>query len=82
MDAAGITCNKNAVPYDDQPPLITSGIRLGSPAMTTRGMTENEMVQIADFIDDVINNYQDENKLNRIKNDVKDFCSPFPLHKK
>src|SRR3989338_4184030 len=54
LDEAGITCNKNAVPFDDQSPLVAGGIRLGSPAVTTRGMKEKEMEQIADWIHEVL----------------------------
>lgn len=79
LDKAGITCNKNAVPNDNQPPLVTSGIRLGAPAVTTRGMKENDMKQIVEFIDKVISNVADENKLNDIKNEVHEFTSKFPL---
>ena len=82
LDKAGITCNKNAVPYDTQPPLVTSGIRLGTPAMTTRGMKEEDMKTIVGFIDKAISNYKNEDILKSIKNDVKTFCSPFPLHQK
>jgi glycine hydroxymethyltransferase len=82
LDKAGITCNKNAVPYDTQPPLVTSGIRLGTPAMTTRGMKEDDMKTIVDFIDKVISNYKNEDMLKSIKQEVKNFCSPFPLHQK
>lgn len=82
LDKAGITCNKNAVPYDTQPPLITSGIRLGTPAMTTRGMKEDDMKTIVEFIDKVIENHNNEDVLKSVKNEVKNFCSPFPLHQK
>jgi len=82
LDKAGITCNKNAVPYDTQPPLVTSGIRLGTPAMTTRGMKEDDMKTIVEFIDKVVRNHDNEDVLNSVKNEVKTFCSPFPLHKK
>ena len=81
LDASGITCNKNAVPYDDRPPLVTSGIRLGSAAMTTRGLNEDDMRTIASFIDKVITNHSDDNIKNSVKNEVKEFLSPFPLFK-
>ena len=81
LDASGITCNKNAVPYDDRPPLVTSGIRLGSAAMTTRGLNEEDMRQIAQFIDKVIKNHTNDDVKKEVKNDVKEFLSPFPLHK-
>jgi len=79
LDEAGITVNKNAVPNDDKPPLITSGIRVGTPAMTTRGLKEHDMLTIADFIDKVIQNHKDIDKLHQIRNEVKEFTSKFPL---
>lgn len=79
LDEAGITVNKNAVPNDDKPPLVTSGIRVGTPAMTTRGLKEDDMQTIADFIDKVITNYQNTEKLHQIRNEVKEFTSKFPL---
>lgn len=82
LDHAGITCNKNAVPNDNQPPLVTSGIRIGTPAMTTRGMRESEMKQIAEFIDKVLKDTSNVNLLKDVKQEVKEFCSPYPLHKK
>ncbi len=80
LDQAGITCNKNAVPFDDKSPLITSGIRLGSPAMTSRGMGEAQMEQIADLVDRVIANSTNEQQLKGIKEEVREFCSAFPLY--
>ncbi len=79
LDEAGITINKNAVPNDDKPPLITSGIRVGTPAMTTRGLKENDMQTIADFIEKVILNYQNKEKLAEIRKDVTNFTNNFPL---
>lgn len=79
LDEAGITVNKNAVPNDDKPPLVTSGIRVGTPAMTTRGLKESDMKIVAEFIDKVINNYKDTDKLHQIKNEVKEFTSKYPL---
>ncbi len=79
LDKAGITVNKNAVPFDTQPPLITSGIRIGTPAMTTRGMKEAEMFIIADFIDKVITNIDNDDVISKVKEDVKEFTSKFPL---
>ncbi len=81
LDKAGITCNKNTIPYDPQKPMITSGIRLGTPAITTRGMKENAMLQIAQFIDEVINNYTNEEKLKEISLKVEKFLSAYPLYK-
>lgn len=80
LDASGITCNKNAVPYDTQPPLVTSGIRLGAAAMTSRGMKEEDMRQIARFIDRVISNFGNEDTYKQVKNDVQTFCRQFPLY--
>ncbi|NLO20354.1 MAG: serine hydroxymethyltransferase [Ignavibacteria bacterium] len=79
LDEAAITCNKNAVPYDPLSPFITSGIRLGTPATTTRGMKEAEMKIIAEFIDKVIMNFQNEKVIEEVKNDVEAFTSKFPL---
>jgi len=80
LDKAGITCNKNAVPYDTKPPLITSGIRLGTPAMTSRGMKEDEMRLIAEFIDKVITNYQNDSVIDEVRKDVEELTSNFPLY--
>ncbi|MBU3699017.1 MAG: serine hydroxymethyltransferase [Candidatus Kapabacteria bacterium] len=80
LDASGITCNKNAVPYDTQPPLVTSGIRLGTAAMTSRSMVEDDMRQIARFIDRVITNIGNEEVYASVKADVKAFCNRFALY--
>ncbi len=80
LDASGITCNKNAVPYDTQPPLVTSGIRLGSAAMTSRGMKEDDMRHIARLIDRVITNHGNEDVYHAVKEDVKHFCRQFELY--
>jgi len=80
LENAGITVNKNMVPFDQRSPFVTSGIRVGTPAVTTRGMKENEMRVIAGFINDAINNFENENKLNLIKEDVKQLCSKFLLY--
>lgn len=79
LDKAGITVNKNAVPFDTQPPLITSGIRIGTPAMTTRGLKEDDMKIIADFIDKVITNINNEDVIQQVRKEVKEFTSKFPL---
>ncbi len=80
LEKAGITVNKNMIPFDTKSPFITSGIRIGTPAATTRGMKEAEMVQIAELIDKVIKNYEDENVLSSVKNEVKELCASFPLY--
>ena len=79
IDEAGITLNKNSVPYDDKSPLITSGIRIGTPAITTRGMREPEMVRVADLIDRAVQARKDPAVLASIAGEVKEFCSGFPI---
>jgi len=79
LDKVGITCNKNTIPFDPNPPFTPSGIRMGTPAVTTRGMKEDEMVKIADFINEAIENITDENKLVEIKEEVKALCLGFPV---
>lgn len=81
LDKAGITVNKNLIPYDKKPPSITSGIRLGTPAATTRGMKEAEMAQIAEFIDEVIINISSDKKIIEVKKKVKALTDKFPLYK-
>ena len=70
---ADITANKNMVPFDDKSPFITSGIRFGTPAITTRGLKEGDMSKIVDFIDIVIKNHENDNIIKRVKNDVNQF---------
>jgi glycine hydroxymethyltransferase len=80
LDEVGITCNKNAVPFDDKSPLITSGIRLGTPALTTRGMKEKDMEKIAEMINDIITKPEDESVKKDIKQRVEDITSEHPLY--
>jgi glycine hydroxymethyltransferase len=79
LESAGITLNKNAVPFDDKPPLITSGIRLGTPAVTTRGMGIAEMERIATLIDEVIGNIDDETTHRRVAEEVRTLCAGFSV---
>ena len=79
LDEAGITTNKNAIPNDPNPPYKTSGLRLGTPAVTTRGMREGEMAQIAELIDRALTERHDEAALGRIRREVKALCDNFPL---
>lgn len=80
LDEVGITCNKNAVPFDDKSPLITSGIRIGTAALTTRGMKEPEMIKIAELINDVISNPQSEDIKKSTLKKIEDITSEFPLY--
>jgi len=80
LDAAGITCNKNAVPDDPQPPMITSGIRLGTAAVTTRGMGGEEMRYIAELIDRVLTNLGNESVYAAVRAEVAELCRRFPLY--
>ena len=80
LDEAAITTNKNSIPFDPEKMFVTSGIRLGTPAVTTRGMKEPEMVQIAGFISDVLRNHGDANKLHSIRSQVIDLTKQFPIH--
>ena len=82
LEKAGITVNKNMVPFDQRSPFITSGIRIGTPAITTRGMGITEMHKIIKFIDSVINDHENESLIENIKNSVKELCSIFPLYDK
>jgi glycine hydroxymethyltransferase len=80
LDRAHITLNKNAVPFDDKSPFVTSGIRVGVPAITTRGLKEGEMETVVGWIDKVLMNIDDENVLNEVKNDVGKLMNEFPLY--
>ena len=81
LSKAGITVNKNTIPHDPRKPFDPSGIRLGTPALTTRGMKEGEMKKIANFIDCAIINIDNEAELSKIKEEVKEMCKSFPLPK-
>jgi len=80
LDKAHITLNKNAVPFDDKSPFVTSGIRVGVPAITTRGMKETHMETLVEMIDKVLMNIDDEKVISVIKSDVKVFMQQFPLY--
>ncbi len=80
LDLAGITVNKNAIPFDPRPPLVTSGIRVGTPAVTTRGMKEAEMRGIAGLIHKALSHHSDEGRLQQLRKEVMDFCRHYPLY--
>ena len=80
LEKAGITVNKNMVPFDKRSPFISSGIRIGTPAVTTRGMTQDDMVKIVALIDTIIEKPNDEDNIVRVKAEVNDLCSSFPLY--
>ena len=80
LDAAGITVNKNMVPFDTESPFVTSGIRIGTPAMTTRGFGEDEFVRVAALIDRALQDPENEAHLERVREDVRDMCRQFPLY--
>jgi glycine hydroxymethyltransferase len=79
LDAVGITLNKNTVPHEKRSPMDPSGIRLGTPAATTRGMKEEDMKKIADWMNDALANKDDADKLQTIKEEIKNFCLQFPV---
>src|SRR6202012_4663809 len=79
LGKAGITANKNTVPFDPRPPFSPSGIRMGTPALTTRGLKEAEMDQVAAWIDQAIEARADDKKLGALHKEITAFCRQFPL---
>jgi glycine hydroxymethyltransferase len=77
---ADITCNKNMVPFDDKSPFVTSGIRLGTPAVTTRGMKEKDVLQVAEWIDRIIMDVENETLIGKVKAEVNEYMKQFPLY--
>lgn len=80
LDMAGITVNKNTIPFDQKGPFVTSGIRIGTPVVTTRGMGESEMEQIAGYISEVLRSDRDDAVLKNIRGKVQELCKSFPLY--
>jgi len=81
LDSSDITINKNMVPFDTQSPFITSGMRIGTAAITTRGMNEKDMRKIVNYIDIVLSNIENKNTIKEIKSEINNWTSKFPLHK-
>lgn len=81
LGQADITINKNMVPFDDKSPFVTSGMRIGTPAVTTRGLNETDMTKIVSLIDRVIVNSENEGEINQVKNEVNEWMSSYPLFK-
>jgi glycine hydroxymethyltransferase len=80
LSSVNITINKNLIPFDEKPPAVASGVRIGSPAVTTRGMKEKEMEKICSLIDAAIVNKDNASKIEEIKKEVIDFTAKFPLY--
>ncbi|HAY45260.1 MAG TPA: serine hydroxymethyltransferase, partial [Gammaproteobacteria bacterium] len=80
LHSANITTNKNAVPNDPQSPFVTSGVRVGTPAITTRGFGLSEMTLLANWISDIVDNMGDESVVARVKQEVLDTCARFPVY--
>ncbi|MCU0587210.1 MAG: serine hydroxymethyltransferase, partial [Syntrophobacteraceae bacterium] len=81
LDEAGITANKNSIPFDPQKPQITSGIRIGTPALTTRGMEPDDMKEVAGFIHRALRSVGDVQSLKKLRGEVADFCRAFPSYR-
>jgi glycine hydroxymethyltransferase len=80
LGKAGITVNKNAIPFDQNPPMVASGVRIGTPAITSRGMREPEMDRIGELIARVLTSPDDEAAIGRVRTEVEALCRKFPLY--
>lgn len=81
LERAGITVNKNMVPFDQRSPFVTSGMRLGTPAITTRGMGEKEIEYIVELIDYIVSDVENEDGITRVRAEVNSLCESFPLYR-
>ena len=81
LDEVRITVNKNTIPYDPESPFVTSGIRVGTPAMTSRGLTEGDMQTVANLIADALENPSNEVVLAKVRKGVAELCQSYPLYK-
>ena len=80
LDRAGITANKNTIPFDTNSPMVASGIRLGTPALTSRGMKEGDMAEVAKLVSRALHNVENETELAEVRRDVRKMCERFPLY--
>ena len=80
LDKAGITANKNTIPFDTNSPMVASGIRLGTPAITTRGMNESDMAEVAKLVSRALHAVENETELAEVKREVRKVCERFPLY--
>jgi glycine hydroxymethyltransferase len=81
LERVGITCNKNTIPFDEESPFVTSGVRLGTPALTTRGMGAEEMRRIADIMDRAVAHRENEDELARLRAEAEELSRAFPLYR-
>ena len=80
LDKAGITANKNTIPFDTNSPMVASGIRLGTPALTSRGMKEVDMAEVAKLVSRALHDVENETELAEVRRDVRKMCERFPLY--
>ena len=81
LDKAHITINKNGIPYDSESPMVTSGMRLGTPAITTRGLKEKDIIELVNYMDEVLTNYDNEKIINSVAKKVDALCKKYPIYK-
>lgn len=81
LDKAHITINKNGIPYDSESPMVTSGIRLGTPAITTRGLKEKDIIELVNYMDEALTNYENEKIINSVAKKVDALCKKYPIYK-